>query len=83
MSKDIEQKDKELKAVTPKFIFGKQNYILIIVAVAVIALGYILMSGREDIYSTMKITIAPIVVLLGFVIGIYAILKKPSESPEA
>jgi len=57
-------------------VFAKQNYILMIVAVAVIILGFILMSGSTDIYDLRKITIAPIVVLLGFGIGVYAIMKK-------
>ncbi|WP_317169317.1 DUF3098 domain-containing protein [Mucilaginibacter humi] len=41
------------------------------------AFGFFLMSGTTDIYSTTKIVIAPIVVLAGFGIGFYAILKKP------
>lgn len=73
---NIEQGVKTVKA---KFIFDKTNYILIIAAVLVIAIGFALMSGTEDIYSTLKITIAPIIVLIGFGIGVYAIMKRPSE----
>ncbi|HEY9534907.1 MAG TPA: DUF3098 domain-containing protein [Mucilaginibacter sp.] len=66
--------------VTPvKFIFDKSNYIWFIISIAVVALGFILMSGTTDIYSTTKIVIAPIVVLGGFGIGFYAILKKPDN----
>lgn len=83
MSKKAETKEKEIKVVKPKFIFDRQNYILMIAAALVIALGFIIMSGTEDIYSTMKIRVAPIVVLIGFGIGIYAIMKKPADSPEA
>ncbi len=42
-----------------------------------IAFGFVLMAGTTDIYSTTKIVIAPIVVLAGFALGFYAILKKP------
>ena len=83
MSKENEKQEKATKAVKPKFIFGKQNYILMISALLIIAIGFIMMSGSTDIYNTMKITIAPIIVLLGFAVGVYAIMKKPTETPEA
>ncbi|MES2265469.1 MAG: DUF3098 domain-containing protein [Bacteroidota bacterium] len=61
-----------------QFIFGKENYMWLIISIAVVAFGFVLMSGTTDIYSTTKIVIAPIVVLTGFGLGFYAILKKPS-----
>ena len=65
--------------LTPvKFVFDKSNYRFFIIAIAVVAFGFILMSGTTDIYSTTKIVIAPVVVLAGFAIGFFAILKKPS-----
>jgi hypothetical protein len=60
-----------------KFIFDKSNYRWFIISIAVVAFGFILMSGTTDIYSSTKIVLAPIVVLGGFAIGFYAILKKP------
>lgn len=59
------------------FIFDKGNYRLLIVSIAVVAFGFILMSGTTDIYSTTKIVIAPLVVLGGFALGFFAIFKKP------
>ncbi len=59
------------------FIFDKGNYRLLILSIAVVAFGFILMSGNTDIYSTTKIVIAPLVVLGGFAIGFFAIFKKP------
>ncbi|MES2808912.1 MAG: DUF3098 domain-containing protein [Bacteroidota bacterium] len=67
-------------AAPVKFIFDKSNYTWFIISIAVVALGFVLMAGTTDIYSTTKIVIAPIVVLAGFGLGFYAILKK---SPEA
>jgi hypothetical protein len=61
----------------PGFVFDKTNYIIMIVGILVIALGFTLMYGTEDIMSTTKITVAPIVVLLGFAIEFVAILRKP------
>ncbi|MDB4347122.1 DUF3098 domain-containing protein [Bacteroidia bacterium] len=83
MSSENQKQEKVSKAVKPKFIFGKQNYILMIAAVLIIAIGFIMMSGNKDIYSTMKITIAPIIVLMGFGLGIFAIMKKPTENLDA
>jgi type IV secretory pathway VirB2 component (pilin) len=66
-------------ATTPvQFIFGKENYKWLIISIAVVAFGFVLMSGTTDIYSTTKIVIAPIVVLAGFALGFYAILRKPT-----
>lgn len=57
--------------------FGKMNYVLMVVGVLVVVMGFILMSGGgehtatefdESIYSIRRITVAPIVVILGFII---------------
>ncbi len=67
------------------FAFGKENYRLFIAAIVVIIVGYALMSGgkttdpkifNEEIFSFRRITLAPIVVLAGYVLGVYAIVKK-------
>ncbi len=71
---------KENNTTPVKFIFDKSNYKLFIISIAVVVLGFILMSGTTDIYSNTKIVIAPLVVLAGFALGFYAILKKPSAS---
>ena len=63
-----------------QFIFDKSNYRLLIISVAVVAFGFVLMAGTTDIYSTTKIVIAPIVVLAGFALGFFAILKKPATN---
>jgi len=60
-----------------KLIFDKSNYRWFIISIAVVAFGFILMAGTTDIYSNTKIVLAPIVVLTGFAIGFFAILKKP------
>ena len=77
---------KQNVALTP-FIFDQSNYIIMIAGVVVILLGFLLMSGgattdpavfpKEEIYSTRRIVIAPIVIMIGFGIEIYAILKRP------
>jgi len=59
-----------------QFVFGKENYRLLIISIAIVAFGFILMSGTTDIYSDTKIVIAPLVVLAGFAVGFFAIFKK-------
>ena len=68
-------------------LFTKDNYIWMAIGAVIIALGMIVMSGGKNqdpnvfdknvVYSTTRITIAPILILLGFVVEIYAIFKKP------
>ncbi len=70
------------------FALGKENYILLAIGFAIIVLGFILMAGggsedptafSPEIFSTMRITIAPVLVLFGFIFEIYAIMKKPKQ----
>ena len=70
------------------FAFGKENYKLLLISVGIIVLGFLLMIGggtedpntfNEEIFSFRRITLAPIVVIAGFVAAIFAIMKKPKE----
>ena len=72
----------------PEFLFNKINYKILLVGLAVIALGFILMSGggsddpnvfNKEIFSFRRIRLAPTVVLIGFGITIYSILKNPKK----
>ena len=68
-----------------KLLFGKRNYKFMIIGLFFIAIGFILMSGggsddsnifNEEIYSFRRIRLAPILVVTGFIIEVYAILTK-------
>jgi hypothetical protein len=72
-------------------MFSKENYIWMLVGLIVIALGMFLMSGgksntdpavfnKEAVYSPIRITVAPILILAGLVIEIFAIFKKPKTA---
>ncbi|RZS99627.1 DUF3098 domain-containing protein [Aquimarina brevivitae] len=72
----------------PDFVFKKQNYVMMAIGIAVITLGFVLMSGggsddpnvfNPDIYNFRRIRLAPIVVLIGFGIEVYAILLDPEK----
>ena len=71
--------------------FTRKNYIVMLIGVCVIILGFVLMSGGgehtathfdESIFSFRRITLAPIVVIAGFVVEIYAIMKRFDEDKE-
>jgi hypothetical protein len=74
-NKTISNSDKK----TSGFVFQKVNYLIFIASIIVVAIGFLLMMGTEDIYSFTKITLAPLVVVLGFAIGFVAILYKPKK----
>ena len=59
-----------------EFVFGKSNYRLMLIAIAVIVIGFLLMMGETDIYDFRKIVLEPLVVLIGFGIAFVSILKK-------
>lgn len=62
------------------FVFNKSNYSLMLLSILVVIIGFLLMTGETDIYSSGKIILAPLVVLAGFGIGFYAILKRPADN---
>jgi hypothetical protein len=72
-----------------EFLFDKINYKILLIGIAVIALGFILMSGggsddptifNEDVFSFRRIRLAPTTVLIGFGITVYAILKNQKKA---
>ena len=70
------------------FAFAKQNYILLLVGIAFICIGLFLMIGggsddptvfSDKIFDTQRLTIAPILIAVGFIIEIFAIMYKPKD----
>ncbi len=71
------------------FALGKENYKLMAIGFAIIVVGFILLSGggsddpnvfSEELFSFRRLTIAPILLFVGFVFEIYAIMKKPKDN---
>ncbi|TKG90123.1 DUF3098 domain-containing protein [Puteibacter caeruleilacunae] len=71
------------------FALGKENYRLLLIGFAIIVLGFLLMIGGgsedpnvfdDEVFNFRRITLAPMVVLLGFLFEIYAIMKKPKSN---
>lgn len=73
-------------------LFTKDNYTWMLIGAVIVILGMFLMSGgkssdpnvfdTKEVYSTTRITIAPILIVLGLLVEIYAIFKKPKAAQE-
>lgn len=72
------------------FAFGKKNFLFVVVGLAIVIIGFMLMSGggspdpnvfnEEELFSDRRITVAPIVVLAGYVVIGYGIMLNPNKS---
>lgn len=70
------------------FAFDKVNFILLAVGMAIVVIGFLLMTGpgssdtvyEPDIFSVRRTKVAPVVCLFGFVSMIYAVMRKPKET---
>ena len=88
MRNKMGKKNSTIQKKKPQFIFQKKNYTFLFIGIAFIALGFILMSGggsddpnvfNPEIYNFRRIRLAPLLVLIGLGIQIYAILLDPSK----
>lgn len=70
------------------FAFGKENYKWLLIGIAFIFVGFILMIGggskdpnvfSDKMFDFQRLTLSPILLLIGYMIGIYAIMKKPKD----
>lgn len=80
----MSKKTNDKTPATPDFVFGKANFVWMLAGLAVIVLGFVLMYGSDDPANFKnldfrKLTLAPIVVVAGFIIEIFAIMKKPED----
>jgi hypothetical protein len=72
----------------PVFAFGKENYLIMLAGVALLIIGFVLMTGggskdpnvfNEDMFDFRRLTLSPILILVGFGLGIVAIMKRPKD----
>jgi membrane-bound ClpP family serine protease len=87
----VRLKKKEEKEMEKKeFAFDRMNYILLAIGMAVVIIGFLLMSGsgstdtayNPDIFSARRIKVAPVVCLIGFVSMVYAVVRRPKDKEE-
>lgn len=71
-----------------KFLFDKKNYLLFVLGALLIIVGFMLMAGggskdpavySKEVFSETRITVAPIMILLGFIVTVFGIMVKPKE----
>lgn len=64
-----------------KLAFGKQNYLIMLLGIALIIIGFIVMSMDKEPFGfgSLGLTVGPLIVLSGFVVEFFAILRKPKE----
>jgi hypothetical protein len=83
----VTTKEKAVTQSPSAQLFGRENYKWMLIGLVVMAIGFFLMAGGKssdpnvfqdkDVYSTTRITIAPILIIAGLIIEIFAIMKKP------
>ena len=70
----------------PRFVFNRQNYIMIFTGLVILAAGFLLLIGggsdnpkvfNYSLFDFQRLTLAPILLLIGYIIEIFAILKRP------
>jgi hypothetical protein len=85
-----EQKKTTSPVSSSNQLFDKGNYMWMLIGLGVLALGFFLMAGgksndpkvfnADEVYSTTRITIAPMLIIAGFIIEIFAIMKKSKSN---
>jgi hypothetical protein len=65
-----------------KLAFGKQNYVLMLVGIVLLIIGFFVMSADDQPFGfgTLGLTVGPMIVLAGFVVEFFAILRKPDTN---
>ena len=73
-----------------ELVFNKQNYMWMAIGAVVMIVALLLMSGGKnpdpkvfdykEVYSTRRITVAPILLMVGLIIEMYAIMRKPKTT---
>jgi len=83
------KENKKQESPQSSFAFTRENYKIMLVGIALLVIGFLLMIGGgsddpnkftgDELFSFRRITLSPIVILIGFVVVLFAIMKKPKE----
>lgn len=83
--------EKETENKNFDFVFGKTNYILMVAGIIILVLGYILLSGggsddpntfNPAMFNAQRLYVAPILIVVGFVVEIFAIMFNPNKGKD-
>jgi hypothetical protein len=86
-----QQQHKSVKPDEINWVFSRENYIYMFIGLGLLVLGYLLMigGGSDDIvtfspsiFDFQRLTLAPILVLAGYAVEIYAIMKLPKQNKQ-
>ena len=80
-------KSKRIREEEIKTVLGKRNYVILIISLILIIIGYILMSGKgstlaaynPDIFSDLRIRVAPVICLIGYLLNGFGIIYHPKQ----
>ena len=80
-------KSKRIREEEIKSVLGKRNYVILIIGSILIIIGYILMSGKgstlaaynPDIFSDLRIRVAPVICLIGYLLNGFGIIYHPKQ----
>ncbi|OFX19848.1 MAG: hypothetical protein A2033_05675 [Bacteroidetes bacterium GWA2_31_9] len=79
------------EVINTNFAFGKQNYMFLAIGFVIIIIGFLLMIGggsddpnvfNPEIFSVTRITVAPMIVIAGFIFVMWAIMRNPKKSQQ-
>lgn len=86
----MEVKKEQHSDENPKFGFKSQNYRLLLIGLAINVIGFLLMIGgaaedpntfdANELFSAQRITIAPILIVAGYIVILYSIMKRPKNA---
>ena len=88
----VVSKGLDAKKHETSFAFGIKNYILLIAGVVILFLGYICLSGggsddpavfNDSLFDTRRLVIAPLLIVSGLIVEIFAIMIRPHDKKEA
>lgn len=80
--KNTADKTKTIQKPSSGLVFGRMNYILTAASLVILIIGFVLMAGKTDIYNSTKTSVAPVVVIIGFLVGMLAIFYREKSSGE-
>ncbi len=66
----------------PRLVFGRRNYVLLLIGLAVIVTGYIMMRLENEVDGFISLYVAPLLILGGYLEIMYAIIVKPADESE-
>ncbi len=72
---------RQRKAARPAMLFDRQNYVLLLLGVLAVVIGYAAMRIENEVDGFISLYVAPLLILGGYLEIVYAILRRPKQAP--